>query len=107
MPLINIEYDDSKINLQKIEELSIAVRDIVSKATGIEDVFVYANTSIVKIRVAPLEVFVNMSAKLIKNEESLIEEIKLNLKKWKKDTKFDYPINLTLVPMNWRVEVGI
>lgn len=45
MPLILLEYDDNKVPDRNVEAVSKAVRDIVSEVTGIEDVFVYANTA--------------------------------------------------------------
>ena len=107
MPLIRLEYDDAKISDSDAEKLSKAVRDIVSETTGIADVFVYANTAKIKIQIAPIEIFVEMTAKKIKDEDILVNEVKTKLSEWKVSNKFQYPINLTLIPMNWRVEVGI
>ena len=50
MPLIDIKYDDDKVKSDEILALSEAVQKIVSKATGIEDVFVYANSSQIKVK---------------------------------------------------------
>ncbi|MFA6432304.1 MAG: hypothetical protein WCV82_00590 [Candidatus Paceibacterota bacterium] len=107
MPLINLEYDKEIVSDGDIRILSQAVRDIVSETTGIEDVFVYANASQIRIRVAPVEIFVRMTAKKIKNEDELIGTIKSKLKEWKQGSRFKHPINLTLIPMNWKVEIGI
>ena len=48
-----------------------------------------------------------MSAHKIKNEEELIANIKNRLLDWKKKNKFSYAINLSLIPMNWKIEIGI
>lgn len=105
MPLIRIEYDN--ISESDIRGLSQSVRDIVSHVTGIEDVFVYANSSQIKIRVAPVEIFVEMSANKISNADELIEKIKSGISDWKKTSSFNYPINLSLIPMSWKIEIGI
>lgn len=107
MPLINLEYDNNKVSDSEVEILSQAIRDIVSEVTTIEDVFVYANTAKIKVQVAPIEIFVQMTASKIKDETALVEEIKSKLKEWKSQHNFDHPINLTLIPMNWKVEIGI
>ena len=107
MPLINLEYDNAKVSDQEVESLSQAVRDIVSETTHIEDVFVYANTAKIKVQIAPIEIFVQMTASKIQDENRLIEEIKTKLKEWKTNNTFTHPINLTLIPMNWKVEIGI
>lgn len=107
MPVINIEYDDKSISDPDVLRLSEGVRDIVSKLTGIDDVFVYANTARIKVRVAPIEVFVQMSAHKIKDLDSLVAEIKEEISKWKKENDFNYLINLSFIPMNWKIELGI
>jgi hypothetical protein len=107
MPMINIEYDNDKVNEEKILSLSNAIQKIVSETTKIEDVFVYANASKIKVKIAPIEIFIQMSASKISNKDKLIQDIKSKLLQWKKKNSFTIPINLTLIPMDWKVEVGI
>ncbi len=107
MPMINIEYDNSQIPKGDIETLSKSIRDIVSEVTGIADVFTYTNSAQIKVQVAPIEIFVRMSAQKIKDADMLIKEIKSKLTDWKQSTGFKYPINLTLIPMEWKIEIGI
>ena len=107
MPLIRIEYDDKKLNKKDILELSEAIQKIVSEKTHITDVFVYANTSQVKIKVAPVEIFIQMIEHKINDLEILFNEIKSDLSKWKKKNFIKYPINLTIIPMKWKFETGI
>jgi hypothetical protein len=107
MPLIRLEYDDAKVPNKDVEAVSRAVRDIVSEVTGIKDVFVYANTAKIKVEIAPIEIFVEMTAKKINDEDVLVSTIKTKLSAWKAAHGFTHPINFTLIPMNWRVEIGI
>jgi len=107
MPVITIEYDDKKLGNDEALVLSKAIQQIVSETTGIEDVFVYANTAQIKVQVAPVEIFVQMSAHKIKDEDKLIKEIKEKIAEWKKSASITYPINLTLIPMKWKIEIGI
>ncbi|OGZ11484.1 MAG: hypothetical protein A3D67_03745 [Candidatus Lloydbacteria bacterium RIFCSPHIGHO2_02_FULL_51_22] len=107
MPMINIKFDDRKIQDKKIIELSNAVIKIVQDATNIPEVFVYADSPRIKIGVAPIEIFVEMSASKVPDKEELFEEIKNKLSDWKKINGFEYPITITLTPMNWKFEVGI
>ncbi len=107
MPLVNVEYDDSKVSDEDIKVMSEAVCGVVVKATGIEDVFVYANSARVKFNIAPIEVFVQITDKAITDETVLMNEIKVGIKKWKEQNNFIHPINLTLIPMNWKFEIGI
>ena len=48
-----------------------------------------------------------MSAHKIENEDKLMNEIKSKLSDWKKKNSFQHPINLTLIPMQWKIEIGI
>jgi len=107
MPLVKLEFDDKKVPSAQIQKLSEAIQKIVSKVTGIEDVFVYANSAQIKVQIAPIEIFVEMSAHKIQDDDALIKEIKSQVSAWKTEEKFTYPINLTLIPMHWKVEIGI
>ena len=107
MPMIKIEYDDTKVSDKEIASLSESIQKIVSSVTQIEDVFVYANSARIKVKIAPIEVFVQMTASKIKDKDGLIGEIKSKLSDWKKVSNFQHPINLTLIPMDWNVEIGI
>ena len=107
MPLIRIEFDNEVVSDHDARALSIAVREIVAKETSIEDVFVYANSAQIKIQIAPIEVFVEMSAHKIKDVNELTDKIKESLTTWKRKESFSHSINLTLIPMTWRIEIGI
>lgn len=107
MPMINIEYDDSKVSDDEVKVLSKAIQKIVSEVTSIKDVFVYANSAKIKIEIAPVEIFVEMSDHKIENLDDLTNKIKERLSSWKKENNFSVPINLTVIPMHWKVEVGI
>lgn len=107
MPAIRIDYDDSKLSDEKVLELSNAVQKIVAELTGIEDTFVCAQSPKINVKIAPIEVYVQMSASKISDTDALFENIKTQISVWKKESGFDYPINLTLMPMQWKFEVNI
>ena len=107
MPLINIEFDDAEVSDEDIQSLSEAVQKIVSEATNIEDVFVYANSAKIKVKIAPIEIFVKMTDGKIDDVDALTNKIKAGLSEWKKEQGFNHPINLTLMPMQWKVEIDI
>ena len=50
------------MNDEEVTRLADAVQKIVSDATRIEDVFVYGNSAHIKLKVAPIEIFIRMSA---------------------------------------------
>ena len=107
MPMINIEYDDAKVTDVEITNLAEAAQKIVSEATRIEDVFVYANSAHIKLKIAPIEIFIRMSASKISDRERLFNEIKKRLSEWKSNSGFPQHLNLTLIPMDWKFETGI
>jgi hypothetical protein len=107
MPTIRIDYDDSKLSDEEVLDLSNAAQKIVSEITGIEDTFVYANSPYIKVKVAPVELYVQLSAVKIKNVDELFNEIRISLSDWKKQSAFKHPINFTLMPMQWKFEVNI
>ncbi|MFP4401770.1 MAG: hypothetical protein ACLFPL_00925 [Candidatus Nanoarchaeia archaeon] len=107
MPQINIEYDDTKISKEEAIYLSNAIQSIVSLTTGIKDVFVYTNSAHIKVQIAPIEIFIRLSANIITENDNLLNNIKIQLRDWKEEIDFSHPINLTLIPMNWQIEIGI
>ena len=107
MPMINVKYDDTKVGDGEIVKLSNALKSIVSECTNIPEVFVYADSPKIKIDVAPIEVFVEMSANKVPDKEVLFTDIKNKLIVWKKENNFNFPITMTLTPIDWKFEVGI
>lgn len=107
MPMIKVKFDDEVVEDEKIVALSKALQKIVQEATGIPEVFVYADSPKIKIDVAPIEVFIEMSASKVENKEELFEKIKILLLAWKKESHFNYPITITLTPIDWKFEVGL
>ncbi len=107
MPLIRIEYDDEKVSDKEIQALSIAIREVVSHTTGIPDVFVYGNSARIKVQIAPIEIFMEMSAQKIDDVDVLFQTLTADISKWKRETAFAHPINFTLIPMQWKFAVNI
>jgi hypothetical protein len=107
MPVVRIDFDNEKLSNDEAASLSQAVQKIVIETTKIDDVFVYANSPQLKINIAPVEVFVEMSAHIIADQDALIADIKTKLLAWKQEQHFPHLINLTLIPMNWKIEIGI
>jgi hypothetical protein len=107
MPIIDVEFDDAKVTDEEIQTLSVAVQKIVSEVTGIEDVSVYANSARITVKVAPIEVFVRLSAHKIPDLEKMFTVLKTQVANWKRASQFAQSINLTLIPMTWKFEVGI
>lgn len=106
--MINIKFDDQKVKDNEVVALSNAVIKIVQDATKIPEVFVYADSPRIKIGVAPIEIFVEMSAsKVLPDKETLFQEIKEPLSRWRKENNFQHPITVTLTPIDWRFDVDI
>lgn len=107
MPIIRIQYDNNKFKKDTLDTLVISIQKIVSEATKIKEVFVYVNSAEITYLADPIEIFVEMSAHKIENLDQLFKEVSDNLKSWKKENNFTIPMNLTIIPMNWKLEIGI
>ena len=107
MPIIRFDYDNDKLSEKEIKDLWTAIQEIVSEVTDIKDVFVYANASTVSINIAPIEIFIEMSAWVFEKNDDIMWEIKKKIVKWKFTSGFETPINLTIIPMNWKMEIWI
>jgi hypothetical protein len=107
MPLVKVEYDESKVGKDAMTKLCEALREIVIQSTNIPEVYVYANSSQIRIQVNPIEVFIEMSAHKVGDIEVLMDNIKTHLKERKLQNNFTVPITLTIIPMYWKFEVDI
>jgi lysyl-tRNA synthetase class I len=107
MPIVRIDFDKEKVSAIDAEALSQAIQAIVADVTKIKDVIVYANDAQIKVKAWPVEIFVQMSEQKIVNEDELFETLKSRIVSWKQESGFSHPINLTFIPMKWRIEVGL
>ena len=107
MPVIKVEYDDAIVSEPDARLVCEAVQKIVSEITAIEDVFVYGNSSPIKIKVAPIEIWVEMSDHKIADQDELIKSFADKLHAWKEEASYSHPINLTLVPMHWKLKIDV
>ncbi len=105
--MITIKFDDGKVKDKEVIALSHAIIKIVQDATKISQVFVYADSPRIKIGVAPIEIFVEMSASKVSDKETLFQTIKESLSRWKKEKNFKHPITITLIPVDWKFDVNI
>lgn len=105
MPVIRIEYDNVAVAEEDARRLCLAAQEAVIESTGIKEVFVYGNSANIKIGVAPIEIFVEMSASKVDDAESLAKSIRDKLSSWKNNTEFAHKINLTLIPVEWKLEL--
>lgn len=107
MPVITIEYDENDVTKHEMLVLSEAIQKIVSETTGVEDVLVYTNTSQIVIHIHPIEIFVRINEKLVPDLDKLTDDFTESIRGWKRGTGFKVPINLTVIPMHWKTEIGI
>lgn len=107
MPIVRIDFDQHVVDKSQVRLLSEAIQVIVAEETGIEDVIVYANDAQIKVKAWPIEIFVQMSEQKIVDEDRLFASLKSRIVNWKKESGFVHPINLTFIPMKWRIEVGL
>lgn len=107
MPIIRVDRDDEKLHKEDMIVLCNAIQKIVKEVTKIDDVFVYANSSQVKLYIAPIEIFIEMSKTKIENKSVLLDEITSKLSLWKSEHSFSHIINVTLIPMDWEIRIGI
>jgi hypothetical protein len=107
MPVIRLEYDNAVVNEEEAQAICDAAQKVVSDTTSIKEVFVYGNSSHIKVKIAPIEIWVEMSDHKITDADTLAKDIREGLSTWKSQTNFPHLINLTLVPMHWKLELDI
>lgn len=107
MPVIRIDFDGKQVTEEEVMKLCEGVQSIVATATGIEDTFVYANSPQISYKIAPIEVFVQLSEHMIEDVDQLVETLKTGLHQWKQESGFRWPINLSFIPMKWKIEIDV
>jgi hypothetical protein len=72
-------------------------------------VYAWANASQIRIDIDPVDIFIELSASKVPNGDAsrLSKPIALKIKQWKLDHGFREPINLTVTPVHWQLEIGI
>ncbi len=107
MPVIHIEYDANTVSDEEIEILCKGMHELTSRVTGIADVPVYANHSHITYAISPIEIFIRLSDHKINDADRLIADLKTALESWKKEKNYTPKINMSLISMNWKIEIGI
>lgn len=107
MPTIIVKFNDKAVSDKEITDLGEATIKIAQDITGIQDSFVYADSSKIKINIAPIELYIYLSETHIPDLDDLYGRFKDAIVDWKKESGFTQPINFTLVPMKWKFEVGL
>lgn len=109
MPIIRIEYDPDKVTTEQITLLATDVVEYTKEVTGIPEVYAWANVSQIRINIDPVDIIIELSAHKVPNGDAgkLSKPIAAKIKQWKTDHNFTQPINLTVTPVNWQLEIGI
>jgi hypothetical protein len=109
MPIIRVEYDPDKIAPEQITELSKAVVEFTKEVTGIPETYAWVNASQIRIDIDPVDIIVEISAHKVPDGDpkQLSGPIADKIRHWKDEHRFEQPINLTVTPVNWALEIGI
>ncbi len=109
MPIIRVEYDPEKFTAEQITRLTTDVVEYTKEVTGIAEVYAWANASQIRIGIDPVDIIIEMSAhKVPQDDASLLSKpLVAKIKQWKVDHNVTEPINLTIIPVQWQLEIGI
>ena len=107
MPVVNIEYDGNKVSLAEIRLLVDGAHQVIASVTGTDDVPVYAHDAEIKAKTAPIEIFIRYSDHKVKDVDGLTQELRRAFSAWKSAQGFPHPINMTFIPINWKIEMDI
>jgi hypothetical protein len=109
VPIIRVEYDPDKVTAEQITSLAKAAVQYTQEVTGIPEVYAWVNASQIRINIDPVDIIVELSAHKVPNGDpkTLSGPIADKLRQWKADNSFQQPINLTVTPVAWALEIGI
>jgi hypothetical protein len=105
MPTIQMLFDDSVVRESEIHRLGVFLRELCinSKNLDVKVCFAYAECPKIKINLLPIEIYVKITRRKILNETAFLEEIETKLKTWKVKEGFKHPVNVLLIPMDWKI----
>jgi hypothetical protein len=72
-------------------------------------VYAWVNSAQIRIDIDPVDIMIEMSAHKVPDGDpkKLSAPIAEKIRAWKKENNFDLPINLTVIPVAWALEIGI
>lgn len=110
MPVVRIDYEKS-VSAEEIQALAAGLQPAIAEASALplEDICVYANQNGFSINAAPIEVYIHAGPGAIPdgNKEVMLARIVEEVKKLKQEKGLSTPINLSVVQMDWRFELGV
>jgi len=109
MPIIRVEYDPDKVSAEQITQLTQDVVAFTKEVTGIPEVYAWVNASQIRINIDPVDIFIELSAQKVPNSDPSVvsKPIADRIRQWKIDHNFNQPVNLTVTPVQWQLEIGI
>ncbi len=105
MPTIQMLYDDSVVKEGEVKKLGVFLRELClnSKNLDVKFSFAYAENPSIKVSMFPIETYIKITRSKIVDEEEFLGEIESRLKEWKIKENFEHPINILLMPMDWKI----
>lgn len=105
MPVIRLEYDDEIVSARRAREFANIFRATVVETTGRpeSEVCLYGNASNIKLNVAAIQVWLEMSDYKVADADELTDNIRQQIAAWKVKARFEHQIKVTLTPMRWKV----
>src|SRR4051812_42157958 len=109
MPVIRIEYDPNKVTAEQITRLAEDVVEYTKEVTEIPEVYAWVNASQIRINIDPVDIFIELSAHKVPDGDAskLSKPIADKIRQWKAEQNFAQLINLTVIPVQWQLEIGI
>ena len=104
--LITLQYNTKTVTDQEAETLAHAIQQTVKDVLSQNDVFVYANKSIVALA-DPIEIFIQVNKDETSDPAGLTEAIATRLSEWKQTAGFTLPVNINVHPVEWHYKIGI
>jgi len=111
MPVIKIDYDKSKVKETVVQKIAVELQKTAAEASKLPlaRVSVFARANQLTVNAAPIEIYVQVGSTSIPGGDTkkYLGLMKKRMQAFKKAHNITTPINISIIPMNWKSEIGI
>lgn len=110
MPVVRIDYEKS-VSEEEVRKLAEAMYEIAAEVSGrpLEEQSVYARPNYISIGATPIEIYVDAGPLAIPNgdKEVMLANTVAAVRKFRTEQGLTTPTTVSIVEMNWKVQVGV
>lgn len=105
--MVTVIYNRDAVSVNEVSVLSKALQNIVAKAIGDSDVFVYVSSPEKVFGADPIEVFVQVNSQKTADPGKVLSAVAEGITAWKSNSNFTQTLNLNVIPVEWYPKINL